>query len=200
MRTNELSTTTVVFNSGVDTASFVVLIPNDEILQETRKLSVSFVPNEIGSIKRGANSTATIIIQDNAAPIASLEVMGGNLRLTEGNESTLLVTLDRTFGDPVTIRIETTGTATLGNDYTIDNQVVTLPANSTSVETILVVNNDLEVELEETIILMLVADNNKIIDDLDLVDREPLILTIEGNDVPIEISFDHPFYIDRINQ
>ena len=61
-----------------------MLIRNDEILQETRKLFVSFVPNESGEsglIKRGAISTATIIIPDNAAPIASLEVVGGNLRL-----------------------------------------------------------------------------------------------------------------------
>ena len=185
----------IQLNPGQSEASFVVLIHNDEILQETRKFSVSFVPNESGSIKRGAISTATIIIPDNAAPIASLEVVGAvgdDIRLEErGSDSdsaTLRVTLDRVFEDPVTIEIVTTGTATLGDDYTIggtgDNPVVVmLPANNTSVETILEVIGDFEVEPEETIILTLAADNNRIIDDLDLVDREPLILTIEDNDV-----------------
>ena len=104
-------------------------------------MSVSFVPNESGSIKRGAISTATIIIPDNAAPIASLEVVGAvgdDIRLEErGSDSaTLRVTLDRTFEDPVTIQIVTEGTATLGGDYTIggtsDNPVVVmLPAKAT---------------------------------------------------------------------
>ena len=68
---------------------------------------------------------------------------------------------------PYEIVIEPEGTATQGEDYRIvDNQVVRLPMGSTSVETILVVNDDLQVEPAETIILTLAADNNQIIDDL----------------------------------
>ena len=86
------------------------------------------------------------------------------------------------------IQIVTAGTAILGDDYTIggtgDNQVVTLPMGSTSVETILVVvNDDTLVEPVETIILTLDAHDDRIIDDTDLVDRDPLTLTIADNDV-----------------
>ena len=178
-------------------ASFEVSIVNNNILQETRKLFVSFFPSMSGSITRGAISTATIIIPDNAAPIASLEVVRDDLRLEErGSDSdsaTLRVTLDRTFEDSVTIQIVTTGTATLGEDYTITVNPVELSANSTYVETILEVIGDVEVEPEETIILTLAANNNRIIDDLDLVDREPLTLTIEDNNVLTEISLIIPF-------
>ena len=185
----ELSPLQIKLNPGQEEASFVVLIRNDEILQETRKLFVSFVPNESGSIKRGAISTATIIIPDNAAPIASLEVVGGNLRLTEGEESTLRVTLDRAFGEVTDIRIETEGTAIQGVDYTIGDNPVRFSVGNTFVETQLrIIRDGDNQEADETIILTLAADNDQIIDDLDLVDREPLTLTIEGNDVAPQIS------------
>ena len=122
------------------------------------------------------------------------------------DSATLQVTLDRTFEDLVTIQIVTTGTATLGEDYTIggtgDNPVIVmLPAWAALLWKrswkLLAIS---EVEPEETIILTLAADNNRIIDDLDLVDREPLTLTIEGNDVPVEISLIIPSTLIGINQ
>ena len=190
----ELSTTTVVFKPDQSTASFVVKIIDDDILQETRELYLSFDPDKNST--PGTASVAVIAIEDNAAPIASLEVEGGDTGLAERDDLTLRtitlrVILDRVFDQMVTIEVVTTGTATQGEDYTIDNQVVTLPMGSTSVETILVVNDDLQVEPAETIILTLAADNNQIIDDQD---DAQLTLTIEDDDVPAIISFKQTRY------
>ena len=73
--------------------------------------------------------------------------------------ATLRVTLDRAFDRDTTIRIVTTGTATLGTaaldgDYRITvNQVVMLREGSISTETRLVTHDDSDQEPNETIIL-----------------------------------------------
>ena len=180
-----LSPETVIFNSGENTASFVVKIRDDEDIQATRKLFVSFMPFITGSITRGANSTATITIQDNSAPIAGLEIMGSGLRLTEGEDSTLRVTLDRAFGEVTDIQIETDGTAIQGVDYTIDDNPVTFPVDSTFVETQLRIRDDGDnQESDETIRLTLDAVSNLIIDD---GPGAQLTLTIEGNEPEISL-------------
>ena len=115
-------------------------------------------------------------VDDDAAPIASLEVVGNDIRLKEGGSATLLVTLDRSFEQATTIQIVTAGAATLGIDYTIDVNPVMLSRGSTSAETTLRVIDDSQPEPDETIILTLEAGNELIIDD------EPgaqLTLTIE---------------------
>ena len=100
-------------------------------------------------------------------PIAGLEivgVVGDNIRLAEGDDVTLRVTLDRAFDQDVTIQIETAGTATTA-DYTITVNPVTLPIGSTSVNTRLMIIRDGDnQEPDETIILTLNADNEQIRD------------------------------------
>ena len=115
-------------------------------------------------------------VDDDAAPIASLEVVGNNIRLEEGANVTLRVTLDRSFEQATTIRIVTAGAATLGIDYTIDVNPVML-SGSTSAETTLRVIDDGQPEPDETIILTLKAGNELIIDD---GPGAQLTLTIEG--------------------
>ena len=191
-----LSTTIITFEADQPTASFEVSIPARNGPQDTQELHLSFNLRDTTNSMRGDVFETVISVEDDLAPIASLEVVGADTLLLEGGDNaTLRVTLDRAFDQETSIRIVTGGTATLGEDkdYTIDNQVVTLPRNSTYVETILVVNDDFEVESDETIILRLDAHNNQIIDDLDL-DREPLTLTIADNDIPAAIMFEQAAY------
>ena len=112
--------------------------------QETQELHLSFDLRDTTNSTPGTFSVAVISVEDDLAPIASLEVVGADTLLEGGDDATLRVTLDRAFDQETTIQIVTEGTATLGEDYTIggtgDNQVVTLPMGSTSVETILVVS------------------------------------------------------------
>ena len=104
------------------------------------------------------------------SPIAGLEIVGfvgDDIRLEEGANVTLRVTLDRAFDQDVTIQIETAGTATQGEDedYTITVNPVTLPIGSTSVNTRLMIIRDGDnQEPDETIILTLNADNEQIRD------------------------------------
>ena len=143
----------------------------------------------------GTFSVAVISVEDDLAPIASLEVVGADTLLEGGDDATLRVTLDRAFDQETTIQIVTDGTATQGEDrdYTITVNPVTLSANSTYAETTLKIIDDFEVEPDETIILRLDAHNNQIIDDIDL-DREPLMLTIADNDIPAAIMFEQAAY------
>ena len=189
MINTSLSTTMVVFEPGQKTASFEVKILNDNILQATRELRLSFDPLNKNST-RGEVFVTVIRVEDNAAPIASLEIVGG-IRLEEEDRTrtTLQITLDRTFNQNTTIRIVTAGTATT-EDYTININRFMFLAGSTYAETTLVVNDDVQVEADETIILTLVADNDLIIDDRS---GAQLTLTIEDNDVPV-ISFERDVY------
>ena len=169
----QLSTTIITFEPNQSTASFEVSIPARTGFQGNLELHLSFDLLNPENSTTGTVSVAVINIKDDSAPIASLEIMEGNSDLEERDSDsvTLRVTLDRVFDQETTIQIVTGGTATLGEDYTIDNQVVTLLRNNTSVETILEVINDNLVEPTETIILRLDAHNNRIIDDTDLFDR-----------------------------
>ena len=180
----QLSPTIVVFKPGQRTASFEVKILNDNILQATRELRLSFDP--LTNSTRGEVFVTVISIEDNAAPIAGLEVVGG-IRLKEGGDSaTLRITLDRTFNQDTTIRIVTAGTATT-EDYIININRLRLSAGSTYAETTLEVIDDMQVEADETIILMLVADNDLVIDD-----RSGAQLTLTIEDDELEISLRAP--------
>ena len=177
-RKYRLSTTIIVFEPGQRTASFEVSIIDDNVLQATQELRLSIVQLD-SSATRETVSETMIRVKDDDAPIAGLAIVGDDIRLEEEDSATLRITLDRSFGQATTILIVTTGTATLGEDYTIgadDNQVM-LQAGSTSVETTLKVIDNGQPEPDETIILTLEAGNNLIIDD------EPgaqLTLIIEG--------------------
>ena len=183
----QLSPTIVVFEPGQKTASFEVKILNDNILQATRELRLSFDP--LTNSTRGEVFVTVISIEDNAAPIAGLEVVGGiRLKEEDRTRTTLRVTLDRAFRQATTIRIVTAGTATLNEDYTININRFMFSAGSTYAETTLVVNDDMQVEANETIILTLEADTDLIIDN-----ASSATLTIEDNDVPV-ISFEQDVY------
>ena len=186
-----LSTTIITFESDQSTASFEVSIPAREDFQETRELHLSFELLDTENSTPGAVFETMINVEDDSAPIASLEVVGDDILLEEGDSVTLRVTLDRSFEQATSIRIVATGTATPGDDYTINGNLLELPRGSTYAETTLEVSDDFQVELDETIILMLAADNNRIIDNLP---RAQLTLTIEDNDVPAAISFERDVY------
>ena len=158
-----LSTTIVVFEPDQSSASFVVSISARAGLQETRELRLSFSLLDDNSTS-GTDSVAVISVEDNLAPIASLAIVGvagDDIRLEEGDNVTLRVTLDRTFEQATSIRIVTTGEGTATTeDYTIGVNLVELPADSTYAETSLEVTDDKLVEPDETIILGLVAHND----------------------------------------
>ena len=177
----ELSPTIITFKPDQSTASFEVLIMDDVVIQSTRKLSLSFDPLDANAT-RGAVSQTVISVRDNNMSIASLEIVENDTGLEEEGEdsATLRVTLDRSFDRVTTIQIETTGTATLGDDYRINDNPVEFPPGSTSAETTLVVIDDGLVEPEETIILRLKASNEQII----IGNESSATLTIEDNDVP----------------
>ena len=142
---------------------------------------MSFDPLDANAT-RGAVSQTVISVRDNNMSIASLEIVENDTGLEEEGEdsATLRVTLDRSFDRVTTIQIETTGTATLGDDYRINDNPVEFPPGSTSAETTLVVIDDGLVEPEETIILRLKASNEQII----IGNESSATLTIEDNDVP----------------
>ena len=162
-----LSTTIITFEPNQSEASFEVSIIDDNDVQVTRELILFLVPLDSNSTP-GTVSVAVISVKDNAAPIAGLEivgVVGDDIRLEEGANATLRVTLDRAFGEVTDIQIETAGTATTA-DYTITVNPVTLSAGSTSVETrLMIIPDDNDQEPDKTIILTLDAVNNQIIDD-----------------------------------
>ena len=92
-----LSTTIVVFKPGQSEASFEVSTSAREGFQATRELRLSF-ELDTDTATRGAFSETVISVKDNSALTASLEIVGGDPRLEEGDDSaTLRVTLDRSF-------------------------------------------------------------------------------------------------------
>ena len=184
-----LSTTIIVFEPEQSTASFEVSIFDDVVVRSTRELSLSF--DSLNNAIPGAVSETVISVRDNDMSRASLEVVGDDTLPEEGGSATLRVTLDLAFDRVTTIQIVIAGDTATPDDYRINDNLVEFPPGSTSAETTLVVIDDGQVELDETIMLRLEADNAQII-----VNRPEaqLTLTIEDNDVPVAISFQRPEY------
>ena len=185
-----LSTTIITFEPDQNTASFKVSIFNDDIVRSTRKLSLSFELLDDKNSTRGTVSETVISVGNNDVSSASLGVVGvaGNdIRLGEGDNVTLRVTLDFAFDRATSIQIVIAGTATT-EDYTVAVEPVMLSAGNTYAERTLEVIDDTLVESDETIILTLEADHNE-----QIRDGAQLTLTIADNDVPV-ISFDPVVY------
>ena len=142
-----LSTTIIVFNPDQSEASFEVSIIDDNNLEARRELRLSIDPLN-NSTTRGTVSETVIRVNDSMAPIASLELVEGDVRLEEGESATLRVKLDRTFEQDTSIRIVTAGTATTA-DYTIAVNRVMLSAGSTYKETTLLAEIDDALEPDE---------------------------------------------------
>ena len=156
-----------------------------EGFQANRVLHLSLDP--FTNSTRGEVFETVISVRDNTALIASLEVVGDDTLLEGGDDATLRVTLDRAFDRDTTIRIVTTGTATLGTaaldgDYRITVNPVMLREGSISTETRLVTHDDSDQEPNETIILTLNADHDE---QIIIGNESGVTLTIEDDDATV---------------
>ena len=159
-----LASGTVTFLAGVTAASFTFTV-NDDVLNEVNETIEISLSNPVNCNLSGVNPIIhTYTINDNDAN----PTIQFNTTSSTGDEATgsvnFVVDLDVVSGIDASATYTITGTATGGGvDYTLANGTVTIPAGSLTANINAVITNDVEVELNETIIITLSAPVNGIL-------------------------------------
>ena len=150
-----LSTTIIVFKPDQDTASFEVSIPDDEDVQETRELRLSFVHDS--NSKPGAISETVITIEDNELEISLRTTsMGNQISIGEKEGSvTLQLEASRLTSIPLTVNLRytadvgaLTGKLTSDNTSDMSTMITVATADITTRYTfqVPVINDDIAAE------------------------------------------------------
>jgi hypothetical protein len=175
------SSGTLTFANGETTKTFTVPILEDALNEapETVNLTLS---NAQGSGDIGAQSTATLTINDNDPP-PSLSI--NDVSVTEGNSGTVnavfTVTLSAISGQTVTVNYQTAnGTATAPSDYTaIPSTLLTFASGETTKTITVSVKGDTLAEIDETFFINLSGSTNATVSDNQGVG------TIVSDDTPV---------------
>ena len=140
----ELSTDTVVFKPGQSTASFVVSIIDDSVVQSDRELHLSFVPLDDNSTP-GEVSVAVITIEDNEPEIGFV-VPGSFQFVGEGGVAQIQFNASRLTTAPLTVNLL----------YTMDGGAITGVHSSAEVFTTITV--DTHITTRHTIEIVIIDD------------------------------------------
>ena len=150
---------TVTVPAGATTATIIVPVIDDSVLEPTESVTVTLTGITSGSSGVTldpviANRSASLSIFDNDA--ATVSIAGTN-NATETGSSSGLFTVTQTKTSPVDTVISYTigGTATAGSDYTALSGVVTIPSGTTSATISVPVIDDVLVEGAENVTVTL---------------------------------------------
>ena len=160
----DFTTTSVVatFADGASTTSVNIPLTNDTIFEGDETFTATLSAPTNGAVLGAPASTTVTILDDDAQPTVTV----GPASVTEGNAGTTPMTftiaLSNATTKDVTVLVNTAnGTATAGSDYTaLVNQLVTIPAGSTSKTVVVNVIGDTTPEPNETITLTISAPTN----------------------------------------
>ena len=168
---------TITITSG-NTSAFTVFTINDDTSVEENETLIITMSNVTNATK-GSTDTQTITINDNDVP--KLKIVGQTYS-DEANETVVLTaTMDQPNprGD-IVISYQVTGSATENTDYSIaPTSPVTIESGQTSTVITIIVDDDDNVEPNETVIVTLTNAS-----DAELINPSSHTLTILDNDSP----------------
>ncbi len=150
----------VVIPAGETRGTLKIELVDDTIDENSEmfKIRVGFSERVIGD---PANFEHTITIEDNdEAPSVSFGSISQSVSESDG-EIELLVTLSEISGRNVTVPllVDDLGTATIGDDFTIADSTVMIPAGSRFATTSITLVDDMLPERLETIVVQIDGDN-----------------------------------------
>ncbi len=151
--------TPLVIPAGQTTGTLSIILLDDSLAEADETAILGF--GAISGGNPGAQSTHTITILDDgdAAPTVAFSI--ASQTVAEGTTAASVeVRLSVASGLPVTVPITTSGTATVGVDWSIAASQVTVPAGLTSAILPLTIIDDLLDEPNETIVLTLGVPTN----------------------------------------
>ncbi len=161
-----LSSSSLTLHAGDTslTATVTAVDDSDEESDETVVVTASHGGGAVGS--------ATVTIEDNDTSVWS--VTAEPVRVVEGAESTITVSVDKTFAVDQTITLAVGGTAA-SSDYSLSSSSLTLDAGDTSVTATVTAVDDSDEESDETVVVT--ASHGGAVGSA--------TVTIEANDTPV---------------
>ena len=162
-----LSSSSLTLHAGDTSVTATVTAVDDSVIEggdETVVVTASHSSDAVGS--------ATVTIVDNDTPTWS--VTAEPVRVVEGAESTITVSVDKAFAVDQTITLAATGTAA-SEDYSLSSSSLTLDAGDTSVTATVTAVDDNDEESDETVVVTASHDGAV----------GSATVTIEANDTPV---------------
>ena len=150
---------TLTFEPGDTTAHIDVAILHDDLDEHDETLTVTLTTPTNAALDRAA-ATATIIDDDNE-PAVSITA-DSSTPTSEGGDTSVTITLDTASGRAVTVTITPAGSGTHhadSDDYTLDQQEVTLEPGTATATVTVTANQDTLDEHDETLTLTIGADH-----------------------------------------
>lgn len=167
---------TVLFLAG-ETEVTVDVIPLEDQLVELDETVEIFIDSGT-DYNIGIDDSATVIIFDNDLPLVNVTTLSHGAE-TDSTPGQLKFTFDQSSPAPVTIPYSLSGSATPGTDYQPLSGSITMPPGETSVILEVIPIDDLEVELDETVEITILASS-----DYEIGINNQASLIIFDNDVP----------------
>ncbi|MCA9110358.1 MAG: PKD domain-containing protein, partial [Planctomycetaceae bacterium] len=132
--------TQIVIPAGQTSGSVTIRNVADSLDEDVESLSIHFgVPSNASLAS--ADPINIQLLDDDAEPAVFLSSVGQTLH-EQDLSLPVTVSLSEVSGRDVTVNLSTSGTATLGMDYTFDNPVVVIPAGQLSAGTVLQLLDD----------------------------------------------------------
>ena len=174
---------TMIFSPGVISRTLSIPILNDTLLEGDEAFFVT-LSNPVNGVITGTNPLPITITDDESEAEVGFVVTSLTVAENEGTAQ-VVVQQNGVHGNPVQVNVATSnGTATAGLDYTAINTILTFnPGVLTQTVSIPILNDSL-LENSETLALTLSDPVNAVV-----VGTNPIIITIEDDEEPAEISF-----------
>jgi hypothetical protein len=152
-----LSSTTITIPYGSLSGSVTLTSVND-VIDETNETVIIDIASVTNGTENGTQQQTVTITDDDAAPTVTLTT--GTITIAEtGGSTSVTATLSAVSGQPVTVTLGLTGTATITTDYTLGT-TISIPAGSTSASITLASVGDVIDEANETVIADITAVTN----------------------------------------
>jgi hypothetical protein len=179
---------TLSFGVNETSKTFTVAITNDTLIEDDETVNLELV-NPTGGLTLGAQSTTALTIHDNDAPTFRF----GSATYTVAEGAALAVTVLRAngVGTAVTVdyAVQSSSTATAGQDYTLADGTVSFGVGITSQLITIPTIQDTLFEGNETIVLKLVNPSKGTVGAPDTA-----TVTVADNDTPGTMQFSAATY------
>ncbi len=169
----------IVIPMGMTSAD-IMLTAVDDALDEPDEQVLVDIDTVTNGVENGVQQVSTTITDDDEPPLVSLDVSA--LMVNEGQTSQIIVSLNTPSGQDVTVQLGFSGTAVMPDDYTVDTDMVLIPAGQTSgIATINAVDDGIN-DPDETIIVDIIGVTNGTEDG----EQQSTVDVVDGQVVPEE--------------
>lgn len=194
------ATQTIVFSAGEIAQQLSIQINGDDQIEGVETFSVTLTPTPGSGTLIGGNSVSTVSITDSTVltPVVAFAATSSSVSVDEASAGTTL-TLELIEGvGPASVNLTTVdGTATAASgDFDAVSQVVTIPAGSNSVDVVIAINPDAEIEDAEIFTVQLSA-----VDETTEIGAPALAtITIVDSTIPGVVEFAEPSQLVAIQE